>query len=98
MVTGVVSVISEGLQGRGIVALPPDTGRSQNAVARRVEDLDLDPAVVPIPDRYELTMDAWLTSLEHDEPIALAASGADLVTTDMNLVNAPGLGISTIHP
>lgn len=48
-------------------------------MARRVKALDPDPAVVPIVDDSDGSMDDWLRSLVRDEPIELAVSGADLV-------------------
>jgi hypothetical protein len=48
-------------------------------MARRIEDLELDPAVVVIPDKYEITMDEWLASLRGDEPTRLTVPAADLV-------------------
>ena len=48
-------------------------------MARRMDAFELDPAIVPIPDTYEISMDEWLASLRRDEPTALGVSGAELV-------------------
>ena len=48
-------------------------------MARRIKELEPEPTVVLIPDRYTITMDDWLASLRSAEPISLAASGAELV-------------------
>jgi hypothetical protein len=44
-----------------------------------MDDSELDPTIVPIPDTYEISMDDWLASLRRDEPTALVVSGAELV-------------------
>ena len=50
------------------------------AVARRAEDVELDPIVVPIPgDAHEATIADWLRSLRRGEPTDLGMSAADLV-------------------
>lgn len=48
-------------------------------MARRAEDFELDPAVVPIPSDGEGSMTDWLRSLSHDEPTEVGVSGAELV-------------------
>ncbi len=48
-------------------------------MARLAKDIELDPVVVPILDERDLSMDDWLASLLHDEPVELSISGADLV-------------------
>ncbi len=48
-------------------------------MARPVKVLDPDPAVVPIADDSDGSIDDWLTSLMRDEPIELSVTGADLV-------------------
>lgn len=48
-------------------------------MARLANNIELDPVVVPIPDDRDLSMDDWLASLIHDEPVELSISGADLV-------------------
>ena len=45
----------------------------------RDEQVELDPAVVPIPDDGGRSMDDWLASLMRDEPIELRVSAAELV-------------------
>jgi|GEM_PF-5958030 hypothetical protein len=53
-------------------------------MARRTEDFELDPAVVLIPDHYELSMDDWLRSLRRGKPSELPTSGAELVEEARN--------------
>lgn len=48
-------------------------------MARRAEDFELDPVVVPIPDDGEGSVDEWLASLLHDEPIELPIPAAQLL-------------------
>ena len=49
-------------------------------VARRAEDFELDPVVVPISaDAPEGSMADWLRSLVRDEAMDPGVSGADLV-------------------
>ncbi len=48
-------------------------------MARPVRTLNPDPAVVPIDDDSDGSIDDWLTSLRRDEPIELSVTGADLV-------------------
>lgn len=49
-------------------------------MARRAEDFELDPVVIPISDDAPTgSMADWLRSLVHDQPIELGVSGADLV-------------------
>ena len=48
-------------------------------MARRAEDFELDPVVVPIPSDAEVSITEWLRSLRHDEPLVLEVSGAELV-------------------
>lgn len=50
-----------------------------SAMARRAEDFELDPVVVPIPSDAEGTMADWLRSLVRDERIEVGVSGAELV-------------------
>ena len=53
-------------------------------MARRTEDFELDPAVVLIPDHYEMSMDDWLKTLRRGEPNELPMSGAELVEEARN--------------
>ena len=48
-------------------------------MARRTEDVELDPAIVLIPDAYTMTMDEWFASLRRDGPARVTMSGAELV-------------------
>lgn len=48
-------------------------------MARPVKALDPDPAVVPIADDSDGSIDDWLRSLMRDEPIELSVTGAELV-------------------
>lgn len=51
-------------------------------MARRTEDFEIDPAIVPIDDGTDTSpaaMDAWLASLRRDEPVNIAASAAEIV-------------------
>ena len=48
-------------------------------MARPVNALDPDPAVVPIVDDSDGSMDDWLRALVRDEPSELSVTGADLV-------------------
>ena len=48
-------------------------------MAKRVEDFELDPVVVPIIQDFDVTIDEWLASLRRDEPLIMAVSGAELV-------------------
>jgi len=48
-------------------------------MARPVKALDPDPAVVPIVDDSDGSLDDWLRSLVRDEPLELSVTGADLV-------------------
>lgn len=38
-----------------------------------------DPAVVPLVDNFEVSMDAWLESVRCDEPLALSVPTAELL-------------------
>lgn len=53
-------------------------------MARRTEDFELDPAVVLIPDHYEISMHDWLKTLRRGEPNELSMSGAELVEEARN--------------
>ena len=48
-------------------------------MASRIEDVELDPAIVVIPDAYTVTIDEWLASLRRSEPAQMTVSGAELV-------------------
>lgn len=51
-------------------------------MARRTEDFEIDPAIVPIDDDSDTSpaaMDAWLVTLHHDEPVNLSVSVAEIV-------------------
>ena len=52
---------------------------SLGGVARRADDFELDPVVVPIAGDVGGSMDDWLRSLMQENPIDLVVSGADLV-------------------
>ncbi len=53
-------------------------------MARRIKELEPEPTVVLIPDRYTITMDDWLASLRTAEPSGLSISGAELVAEARN--------------
>jgi hypothetical protein len=51
-------------------------------MAKRTEDYEIDPAIVPIDDDSDTSpaaMDAWLATLHHDEPVNLSLSAAAIV-------------------
>ena len=51
-------------------------------MARRTEDFEIDPAIVPIDDGTDTSpaaMEAWLASLHRDEPVNLSVSAAEVV-------------------
>jgi len=51
-------------------------------MARRTEDFEIDPTVVPIDDSTDTSpaaMEAWLASLRGDEPVNLSVSAAEIV-------------------
>jgi hypothetical protein len=48
-------------------------------VSEPSEIREIDPAVVPIVEEFELTMDDWLASVRGDEPLVLAVSLAELL-------------------
>ena len=48
-------------------------------MAKRVEDVELDPVVVPIVENFDLTIEDWLVLIRRDDPLPMVASGAELV-------------------
>ena len=51
-------------------------------MARRTEDFEIDPTIVPIDDSTDTSpaaMEAWLASLHRDEPVNLSVSTAEVV-------------------
>jgi hypothetical protein len=51
-------------------------------MARRTEDFEIDPAIVPIDDGADTSsgaIEVWLASLHEDEPVNLSVSAADIV-------------------
>lgn len=51
-------------------------------MARRTEDFEIDPVIVPIEDGTDTSpaaVQAWLASLHRDEPVELTVSVADIV-------------------
>jgi hypothetical protein len=51
-------------------------------MARRTEDFEIDPAIVPIDDGTDTSpaaIEAWLASLHGDEPVNLSVSAAEVV-------------------
>ena len=48
-------------------------------MAKRVEDFELDPVVVPIVEDFDLTIEDWLVLIRRDEALPMVLSGAELV-------------------
>jgi hypothetical protein len=51
-------------------------------MARRTDDFEIDPAIVPIDDATDTSpaaIDVWLASLRGDEPVNLSVSAAEVV-------------------
>jgi len=51
-------------------------------MARRTEDFEIDPTIVPIDDGADTSpaaREAWLASLRGDEPVNLSVSAAEVV-------------------
>lgn len=51
-------------------------------MARRPDDFEIDPVVIPIDDGRDTSsaaMDAWLASLREDGPVSMTISAAEMV-------------------